>query len=374
LASAAAALAEVGMRVIRISNPDGSPVGLRELAAQVLARPIERSSPQLIAAALADLTGLTGEGEIVLIVDDAHTLSDPAMELLLVITSSPCGVTVPPQLVLSGRGTFWERHWREELQPIVVGAKKISVEPLTAEDARDFVMITLGHSGGTITDVTPEALTALVRCSSGMPAQMERICAAALALGNGRGASLLTTEIVDTTVLSSTLESLLSSVSEVSGSDRTATWPMAEALDAASDSGAVPGRPVPTTAGAAAVCGSSAASGPPALATGRLPRVADRTSRPGWRAIATAVLILLTGASAGLVAGLRTHVTSWSDQNSPEATPPPMSEDMALAPKSRSKNAMEQVPPPDSSNSAASNRSGRLAAAMPGPIPWGAWQ
>ena len=205
LAAVVATLAYGGMRVIRVSNPDEATMGQRQLAARILGRPTMGSPAQLVAEAITNLLATTDDGQVVLVVDDAHTLSDQAMELLLVIASPARRGIRSPQLVLAGRGDFWDRPWRDELRAITDLGEKIKLEPLTTEDARDFVMEEAKASGGTVTSVTEDALTALVRCSSGLNAQMDRIVTAAVALGNRRGVSVLTEEIVDAAVTPDTL-------------------------------------------------------------------------------------------------------------------------------------------------------------------------
>ena len=140
LAAVVATLAYGGMRVIRVNNPDDTIMGQRELAARILGRPTMGSPAQLVAEAITNLLATTDDGQVVLVVDDAHTLSDQAMELLLVITSPTRRGIRSPQLLLAGRGEFWERQWRDELRMITDVAEKVVLEPLTEDDARDFVM------------------------------------------------------------------------------------------------------------------------------------------------------------------------------------------------------------------------------------------
>ncbi len=198
LAAVVATLAYGGTRVIRVSNPDDTTMGQRELAARILGRPTMGSPAQLVAEAITNLLAGTDDDQVVLVVDDAHTLSDQALELLLVITSPARRGIRAPQLLLAGRGSFWDRPWRDELRVLTDMAEKFTLEPLTADDARDFVMDEAKAAGGTIIDVTPDAATALVRSSFGLTSEMDRIVTAAVALGNTRRATACSTEeIVD---------------------------------------------------------------------------------------------------------------------------------------------------------------------------------
>jgi type II secretory pathway predicted ATPase ExeA len=288
LAAVVATLAYGGMRVIRVSNPDDATMGQRELAARILGRPTMGSPAQLVAEAITNLLATTDDGQVVLVVDDAHTLSDQAMELLLVIASPARRGIRAPQLVLAGRGDFWDRPWRDELRAITDVAEKIKLEPLTTADARDFVMNEAKASGGSITSATPDALTALVRCSSGLNAQMDRIVTAAVALGNRRGASDLTEEIVDAAVTPDTLlEPPCTGAGPLNVSDEPATMPTAA---------------LPTP-----------------IAARKLPL--------GWLAIAAAAVLIVAGVSVGLVSR-HTQVTPSIEQGTPETTsaPAPTSE------------------------------------------------
>jgi type II secretory pathway predicted ATPase ExeA len=296
LAAVVATLAYGGMRVIRVSNPDNSTMGQRELAARILGRPTMGSPAQLVAEAITNLLASTDDGQVVLVVDDAHTLSDQALELLLVITSPARRGVRAPQLLLAGRGAYWERPWRDELRMLTDVAEKIILEPLTSDDARDFVMDEAKASGGTITDVTSDALTALVRCSSGLSTQMDRIVTAAVALGNSRRATVLTEELIDAVVTPDTLlQPPCVGASILGGDDGTATSPAIEP----------PGQPV------------------------------QRKFPGGWPAIAATALAVVAGASVGLVPPLRTQVASLFEQSAPvlQAPAPAPTSEATTAPE-----------------------------------------
>jgi type II secretory pathway predicted ATPase ExeA len=289
LAAVVATLAYGGMRVIRVNNPDGATMGQRELAARILGRPTKGSPAHLVAEAITDLIASTDDGQVVLVVDDADTLSDQAMELLLVVTLPARRGAKSPQLVLAGRGAFWERPWRDELRVVVEAAEKIMLEPLTAEDAREFVMAESTRLGGTVTGATPDALTALVGCSSGVTAQMERIVTAAVVLGNRRQAPILTEEIVDAAVMPDTLQE-------------------------------------PPFAGAGHTSGEST------VPAADVPALVARRKSPGvWLVLGAAVLMIVGGTSIGLVQVLRTRTTSTADRTAPSTPPAPATTPMNAA-------------------------------------------
>lgn len=291
LAAVVATLAYGGLRTIRVSNPDGATMGQRELAARILGRPTLGSPAQLVAEAITSLIATTESGQVVLVVDDAHTLSDQAMELLLVITSPARRGMRAPQLLLAGRGAFWDRPWRDELRMLTDLAEKVILEPLTTEDARDFVMAEATASGGTVTTVSPDALLALVHCSSGLTAQMNRIVTDAVALANSRRVEVLTEDIVDAAVTPDRLlEAPCTAADRLGGAERPATEPFI--------------------------------AGPPSFT--------DEKFITRWPMVTAMVAIVLAGVSVGLVPSLRAHVWSLFGGSPSETrhalTPPPPAE------------------------------------------------
>src|ERR1700686_2329192 len=76
-----AALARESIRVIRLGNPDAPRWSLRALIGQILGRPVKALTYDEVAAAVAVLlTARAGEGQVVIAVDEAQTLTDRALE------------------------------------------------------------------------------------------------------------------------------------------------------------------------------------------------------------------------------------------------------------------------------------------------------
>src|ERR1700709_1604966 len=96
--------------------------------------------------AVAELTSARDGSPRVIAVDDAHTMTDDAFEMLLAITSPAPDGRLPPQLLLAGRGAFWERPSRGEVQ--LPGAKRVTLEPLAGADATAYVALCLRRAGG----------------------------------------------------------------------------------------------------------------------------------------------------------------------------------------------------------------------------------
>ena len=189
-----ATLADEPIRVINLGNADKADWNHRDLAGQILGRPIETSTDIAIATAIAELTTATaGERQVIIAVDDAHTLTDKALELLLLIASPVRGDRVPPQLILAGRDGFFDRDWRSELQVIARLAKDVTIDPLAGSDARDYITSRLTRRDASADHMlTADALSRILQYSGGLPGEIDRILAAMEASGTWDGERVLT--------------------------------------------------------------------------------------------------------------------------------------------------------------------------------------
>jgi len=195
-----AMLANEPIRFIRLSNPELTTFDQFDLAAGLLGVRFDGSSMDIAAEVIARISPADGESQVVIVVDDAHTLSDAAMELLLLIASPVRGSLVSPQLILAGEGEFWNREWRAEWRVITSMADHIVLEPLAGADARDYVVFEMVRSGGFATEVTNDALAMIARESNGLPARINEIIAASISIARCRATSILTGEIVDAAI------------------------------------------------------------------------------------------------------------------------------------------------------------------------------
>jgi len=141
-----AALAIEPIRLINLKNADKPEWNHRDLASQILERPIETSPDIAVATAIAELT-TADERQVVIAVDDAHTLTDKALELLLLIAAPVRAGRIPPQLILAGRDDILERDLRTELRVIARLARRVTIEPLTGADAGDYIAFRLRRAG-----------------------------------------------------------------------------------------------------------------------------------------------------------------------------------------------------------------------------------
>ena len=199
LAATIAELASEPIRFIKLSNPNGTTLEQRDLGSRLIGTPIDGPCLHIVAAVTAGLADVANGMRFVIAVDDAHTLSDRAMELLLRV-ASPVRGSRTPQLILVGEEDFWSRPWRDEWRIIVSMAEHVALAPLAGADTRDFVAFELARSGGAVTEVTDDAVARIVRRSRGLPARVNEIVAACLSIAQCRAAPILSDEVVEAAI------------------------------------------------------------------------------------------------------------------------------------------------------------------------------
>jgi len=196
-----AALTNEPILVIHLSHPDSLPWSQRELSARILGRPIapRMASPadDTIAEAIEELAAASERSQVVIAVDDAQKLTDDALEFLLRLASPVRGSKVPPQLLLAGRGAFWERQLQSHLQVITRVAQVVTLEPLLGSDAQGYISSRLRLAGSSINDTTDEALAEILAYSAGFPERINTVVSTSLAIGVCRGSRVLSADIVE---------------------------------------------------------------------------------------------------------------------------------------------------------------------------------
>jgi type II secretory pathway predicted ATPase ExeA len=198
LCATLADLAGEPIRVIRLSNPKGLPWSRDDLAGEILGQPIKDPADLTVATIISELTAASGgDAQVIIAVDDAHTLTEDAMELLLLLASPARGSRMPPQLILAGRGEFWEHRRRGELQLITRLAERVTIEPLAGTDAREYIAFRLKQAGDSNKIIAAAALTEILRHSGGLPGRVDRILAVANQIRGCRGSRILTGDMVE---------------------------------------------------------------------------------------------------------------------------------------------------------------------------------
>ena len=269
-----AILAVAEIRAIRLSNPDQRAWSQHDLARQILGGPVkDPASPEAdaaanhpadaasnhpadaasnhpadaaanhpahrdLAATIAELTAATaGEARVVIAVDDAQTLTDEAMELLLLLASPARGSRRPPQLILSGRGEFWERERQSELQLIARLAERVTLKALAGPDAADYIAFRLKQAAGSNQVISSEALTAILQYSGGLPARIDRVLGPANSIRVCRDSRVLTGDMVEAAIAT------LASAPAAPFSDPVPGAPFSDPVPGAPFSDSAPGAP-----------------------------------------------------------------------------------------------------------------------------------
>src|ERR1019366_1564621 len=205
LDAAITTLADESIRVIRLSNPGGLAWCPRDVARQIIGRSVDVSTDDTVSAVVAELTATAADkDQLVVAVDDAQTLTGDAMEFLLLLASPARGNRIAPQLILAGRGDFWERQRRGELQLIARLAARVSLEEFAGTEARDYVAFCLRRDRGPNDDsvVAPEALAEILRYSSGLPTRINLILSTSTSIRICRGSRVLTCDMVEAAIAS----------------------------------------------------------------------------------------------------------------------------------------------------------------------------
>jgi type II secretory pathway predicted ATPase ExeA len=187
-----AALAHESIRVIRLGSLDAPRCSLRALVGQILGRPIEALTYDEVAAAVAVLlTAPSGESQVVVAVDEAQTLTDKALEFLLLLTSLERSRSPLLQLILAGRGDFLDRQWSTDLRAITGrDAIRVALEPLPGAHAKDDVAFRQ-HAGAIDDAATSESLAEILRHSAGASRQIDRmLTSSAIGIHRGRPPSM----------------------------------------------------------------------------------------------------------------------------------------------------------------------------------------
>jgi type II secretory pathway predicted ATPase ExeA len=192
-----AALDEPGVEaiyVIRMTCASDPPWNASEIARHLLSA--DATEPD-VAGSVTKLALVTGDRQAVIVVDDAHHLSDDAMEFLLQI-ASPVRSAAPPRIVLCGKDAYWERDWRPELRLITTLAEQIHVKPLSEEQVSHYAAFRFGIAMESLADIVEiGALAEIARYGRGAISRVDQVLEAAVAIARVRGASRLTGEIAE---------------------------------------------------------------------------------------------------------------------------------------------------------------------------------
>jgi type II secretory pathway predicted ATPase ExeA len=195
-------LAETQIKVFRLTNPGGLTWTLHALSDQLLGKPVETLTDLAVATAVSELTDtIDDEPSIVITVDDAQSLTDEAMEFLLLLASPARRQSTAIQLILVGCGDFWKRDWRSELQLITSLAACVTIDPFAGADGGHYISWCLNRVEGTVDyTITPDAAAIILRHSGGFPENIAPVLTASISIATCRRESSLTKDVVEAAI------------------------------------------------------------------------------------------------------------------------------------------------------------------------------
>jgi type II secretory pathway predicted ATPase ExeA len=154
-----------------------------------------------IFGALRELT-LAGRGAIV-IVDEAHLLSDRLLEELRLLASLAEGELPLTRVILAGQPSLEERMIEPALEALNQRvACHVYLEPLTRRESIEYVEYRIEWAGGICSQVfTDTALESIAKCAGGLPRCLNQLCDHALILAYVQEQPRVTREIVEEALL-----------------------------------------------------------------------------------------------------------------------------------------------------------------------------
>jgi type II secretory pathway predicted ATPase ExeA len=150
-----------------------------------------------IFASLRDLTR-AGRGAV-LIVDEAHLLSDRLLEELRLLASLAEGKLPLARVILAGQPALEERMMEPALEALNQRvACQVYLEPLTRRQSIDYVEFRIEWAGGMCSQIfTDTALESIAKGAGGLPRCLNQLCDHALLLAYVQELPRVTREIVD---------------------------------------------------------------------------------------------------------------------------------------------------------------------------------
>ncbi|MGA8578777.1 MAG: AAA family ATPase [Bryobacteraceae bacterium] len=122
-----------------------------------------------------------------LVVDEAHKLSDEVLEEIRLLGNYEYGADKFLQIVLLGQcelDDLLDRHEARQFKQRI--ALRLYIDPLTAAETSDYIRFRWAKAGGSgEPPLTPEAIEGVVRWSGGIPRLINSICDSALLMAYG---------------------------------------------------------------------------------------------------------------------------------------------------------------------------------------------
>ena len=189
--AAVALLADQPLRVIRICSPEGVPLSLSRLTAQVLGMmPDGLAKDDEMRACELLLSPPDGARATVLVIDNAHAMQMDALRLLAMLSSSKRLTGHAVQMLLAGLPEL-SAALDSDGTPSLHGqaATRVALEPYSDLEARDFAdhwLCRAGKAGGAPPVFQDDALREILDRGGGLPGALGSILDAVLKAARGR--------------------------------------------------------------------------------------------------------------------------------------------------------------------------------------------
>jgi|GEM_PF-4001174 len=151
-----------------------------------LAQPFDKGAEQELRLALLPvLRGLGQEGRaLLLVVDEAHELSEPLLEELRILSDLAEDGKPLVRLVLSGQPELEDKLAHPQLQALSQRIRaQVALSPLSTAESLDYLDYRITWAGGRLEEIIAEAaLPQITRAADGIPRCLNQLCDHALLL------------------------------------------------------------------------------------------------------------------------------------------------------------------------------------------------
>jgi len=139
-----------------------------------------------------------GEGPVVLIIDEAHNLSDELLEEIRLLLNLETNTEKLVQIVLAGQPELWEKLKQPKLQQLRerIFLSNI-IEPLDSNDTVEYIRMRIKLSRGRFKNIfSKKALKKIYKYSRGVPRLINLICTHAFISGYASGKKSIDSDII----------------------------------------------------------------------------------------------------------------------------------------------------------------------------------
>jgi len=180
-------------RIVRLSNPMLTLEQMLQFIAQeIRIHPVGKGKAAILQALKTYLMDPENADRIVLIFDEAQSLSDEVLEELRLLVDSTTESGHPLQIILVGQPELAQRLGKPRLRALDqrIGARAV-LPPLERAEVQDYVEHHLREQGGELTTFTGGGLWWLTRLSGGIPRKINMICDHSLSRAFAEGSTVV---------------------------------------------------------------------------------------------------------------------------------------------------------------------------------------